>query len=428
MLKPYMPMRKLLPLLFLISAGMVLAVPYTYARTKMVAPVATDPPPIIITAPTPSASVPTPTPTPQLAPAPAPAPASSQPLPSITADYFPVLPFGAAPDAQPSYIPVVANFPLTADHSAITKIVLYVHDASRDARRAIDVLRTLAGPAEATTMIVAPQFLIESDIAALAKTNPQMTNMFSRWAYGGAGGTGWEDGGDSVPLGKGRGISSFTALDLLLLYLGEKSVFPNVQQITVVGMGAGGNFVQRYAAVGRVPDLLQKQNTQLRFVVANASSYLYLTPSRFRGGRNGFAPLEEANNKACPDYNAWPFGLEHLNPYTKGVGANAAKLNYNKRRVAYLLGGGVSTFAPEAACGTFLEGSDEHARMDIYQIYLKSIYGEEIALRHSFTNIAKAGYDMAAIFGSSCGLSVVFGDGVCIDQPSTGNTTALKIH
>ena len=311
-----------------------------------------------------------------------------------------------------SYVPVMANYALSAKHAGITRIVLFIHDASRDAKGTLNVLRTLAGPSESKTMIAVPQFLIDADLAAVASSMQNRGALFARWPYGV-----WETGGDSTALPPAHGISSFTAMDMMLMYFSEKSLFPDVQQIVVAGMGAGGNFVQRYAAIGRAPDILAKQNVPLRFVVADATSYLYLTPSRFRGGNNGFGILE---TQTCPDYNAWPHGLDQLNPYGKRIGANAAKLSYNLRRVSYLLGAITNAGAVDADCGAFLQGKDEHARMAIYALYLKSIYGEDVAERHVFNTIPEASYNAASLFGSSCGLASLFGDGVCTPPPMTG--------
>ncbi len=51
-------------------------------------------------------------------------------------------------------------------------------------------------------------------------------------------------------------------------------------QGVIAGHGMGGDFVQRYAAFGQAPDILEKEGIGVRFIVANPSSYLYFTASR----------------------------------------------------------------------------------------------------------------------------------------------------
>ena len=46
------------------------------------------------------------------------------------------------------------------------------------------------------------------------------------------------------------------------------------------GNSAGGQFVNRYAAVDRGPDVLAGRGLQVRFVISNPSTYLYFDRER----------------------------------------------------------------------------------------------------------------------------------------------------
>ena len=58
--------------------------------------------------------------------------------------------------------------------------------------------------------------------------------------------------------------------------------------MVIFGNSAGGQFVNRYAAVGRGPGALAARGIQTRFIVANPSTYLYfgtIGHARRRAGR-----------------------------------------------------------------------------------------------------------------------------------------------
>jgi hypothetical protein len=326
--------------------------------------------------------------------------------------YFPVVAEGAQ-DAPPMLVPVASNHPLDGDHKGLTRAILAVHDASRDSGDVLSALMALAGPSNATAMIVAPQFLIESDLALFSERLPDHGRSFARWPLGQ-----WEQGGDSAVASGQKGVSAFTAADILLFYLGERKFFPDLKEIVIAGQGAGADFVLRYAAAGRAADILEADGIPVRFVAANASSYLYPTPSRPQSGKPGFAVPDAT---ACPRFDAWPYGLEHLNAYAGKTGANAIKLKAATRNVTYL----VSVPSPgdagaDGSCAALLQGRDAATRALNYSIYLSLMYGDA---RQSqvFAPLVKGG-GAIALFGSPCGMAQLFGSGACTDA----NPTTVK--
>ena len=96
-----------------------------------------------------------------------------------------------------------------------------------------------AAGADGHTLIVAPFFKTDSD---------HPTGGEAVWTS-----DGWKDGNDSV---KPSGLSSFTVMDELLTRLADKSRFPNLTRITVVGHSAGAQYTNRYAAAGPAPSAL----------------------------------------------------------------------------------------------------------------------------------------------------------------------------
>lgn len=319
--------------------------------------------------------------------------------------YFPVLPLEAEPDIQPELIPLVANRTLTESPLQITHAILAIHDYDRDATRTLAEMMKLAGSGGQDTLVLVPEFLIDADIARMGSQLPQKGSEFARWPLGA-----WTQGADSLPLGQRKGISSFTIIDLLLLYLSDKEIFPNLEQIILVGHGEGGDFIQRYAAVGRAPDILAKQNLTLRYLVANPTSYLYLTSNRYIDKKGLVVP----DYQQCQDYDNWPYGLNVLPPYVKKVGNNTIKLRFGSLPIVYMIGGDITRDpAPDASCAARLQGIDRMARQAIYKTYLGVTFGEDIYKFQRFFVIPKVGYDAGALYGSLCGAITLFGDGNC---------------
>lgn len=324
--------------------------------------------------------------------------------------YFPIFPLGAGDDAVPQLLPVVSNQPLDGEHKGVTHAVIIIHDYTRDANANAAMITSLAGDGNAATFVLAPQFLSDSDIARLSNQLGAQSKILARWPL-----DGWVNGGDSIAAPPLKNTSSFTALDLMLLYLAEKKLFPDLQSVTIAGHGVGGDFVQRYAAAGQAPDILDRQHITVRFLVANASSYLYVTAPRFVIGKEGGkASLGTPNIVQCSAYNAYPYGLENPNDYVKHAGVGAIKLRYTTRSVTYLVGDKAAEgdALADNSCAALLQGLNRVARMSAYKMYLQVTFGDT-SQKQQFMTVPKTGYEPAAIFSSPCGMVVLFGDGEC---------------
>lgn len=122
-------------------------------------------------------------------------------------------------------------------------------------------------------------------------------------------------------------VSSFEALDQLLRsFVMTKpnqqtataaAHFPSLQRIVVVGHSSGGQFVQRWALLSTVCSMSNyippssdgdaNAAVTLRVIVSNPSSYCYLDPRRWADDGSYIIPIDQ---KRCPNYNRWPFGLD----------------------------------------------------------------------------------------------------------------------
>jgi hypothetical protein len=127
--------------------------------------------------------------------------------------------------------------------------------------------------------VVAPQFLADVDAGAAAG----IPDGALYWGV-----EGWKGG---YPALGPAAVSSFAAMDGLLGRLAPLASVGHDPAVVVFGNSAGGQFVNRYAAVGRGPDALAGRGLRVRFVISNPlRSRPVLRPARPQAGLRGRAP------------------------------------------------------------------------------------------------------------------------------------------
>ena len=175
----------------------------------------------------------------------------------------------------------------------------------------------------AETLLLAPQFHSAAD-------QPQPGEHY--WSKGGwAAGDRSKDSQDAD-----KRLSSFAVADRLFAELSDAKRFPNLRRIVLAGHSAGGQFVNRYVAVGRLGESGgPARAVECRFLIANPSSYLYLDGRRPVAGGDRF----EVPAKKPPGYNMWRYGLENRIAYADGMTADQIRQNVFTRRAYYLIGG-----------------------------------------------------------------------------------------
>ncbi|MGH3179047.1 MAG: hypothetical protein ACRDPF_34855 [Streptosporangiaceae bacterium] len=209
-------------------------------------------------------------------------------------------------------------------------VVVVVHGALRDSDRYLAGARHAARLASSDALIVAPQFLANVDRANGGRADGGRADGGradgDRADEGRADGAlywrveGWKGG---YPALGSAPLSSFGVMDSLLARLAPE---PGPDPAVVVfGNSAGGQFVNRYAAVGRGPDVLAARGLRVRFVVANPSTYLYF-------GRERPVPVPDAAH-----VNDWRYGFDRAPGY---VDANPGRSleRYLGRDVTIVLG------------------------------------------------------------------------------------------
>lgn len=118
-------------------------------------------------------------------------------------------------------------------------------------------------------------------------------------------------------------ISSYEALDQMIRYFDDKSIYPNLKQIVVAGHSLGAQMTQRYAAVGNILNTQSK----VSYWIGNPNSLVWFSLDR---------PLDATS---CPEYDNWRAGFSaYTNPYGANIvtqGREAVLARYNSRQIAY---------------------------------------------------------------------------------------------
>jgi len=292
-------------------------------------------------------------------------------------------------------LPVFVSQDWSRPLPGVHRVVIVVHGYNRNAADYARNMMAFGPPAD--TLVVAPQFLDPDDIAA-----HHLPDAVLRWDR-----EQWSDGDPALgPMA----LSAYDAFDAILAKLTDRAGFPNLSQIVIAGFSAGGQFVQRYAAVGK-----GEGSVALRYVVGSPGTYAYFGDERpLPGGSFGaFAGAAD-----CPGYNRWKFGFAGgLPPYVLGAvgqGIPALERRYEARDIVYLAGGDDTDPNHRLlnnTCAGKAQGPTRLARMQFFFADLKRRAGA--AFRQHMWVIPGAAHNEAKVFGSACGRAVLFGDGTC---------------
>ena len=257
------------------------------------------------------------------------------------------------------------------------------------------------------TLLIAPEFLEQIDAAV-----NQIPDEVLRWRH-----DAWVSGENAHD----APVSSFDALDAILERLSNHILLPNLQSVILVGYGAGGQMVQRYAVVGRGGDALVHSGIHLRYVVANPASYLYFSPERpvvdAYGGVDFSVPARECSG----DNNRWKYGVNDPPPYAATADFSRLEARYVHRNVVYLLGS--DDIDPnESSLDTSCAGEDEGPN----RLFRGKAYFRYLELRHPELDteaasqqlwiVPSVGNEASKILTSACGTAALFDEGLCITR------------
>jgi hypothetical protein len=305
-------------------------------------------------------------------------------------------------------VPINSSLDLGVNHPEITRAAIVFHGKGRNVKgyyRALESAAEKAGSVGSHTLLLAPQFLREEDIEA-----HRLPKQFLRWHDGS-----WSAGEPATgPLS----ISSFDVIDVILGTLGNRTRFPNLTTVVLIGHSGGGQLLNRYAIVGKQPAALQAAGILVRFVIANPSSYFYFTDDRPRPD-GSFAPFRGA---ACPQFNHWRYGSVNAPAYVADTSAAAwqkRESDYAKADVIYLMG--ADDTDPEqqdldTSCAGEAQGPERLERGKAYFRYLAARHAG--AFSHRLWLVPGVAHVGSRMVESACAVAAVFESGSCNTQAS----------
>jgi pimeloyl-ACP methyl ester carboxylesterase len=270
----------------------------------------------------------------------------------------------------------------------IERVLIIVHGRPRNAQTYLKTgehAAELAGQSS-TTLVIAPQFLNETDVALHS-----VSDTVLRWQ-----GNEWMAGGESTAPFR---MSSYEALDEIIARLSDRQQFSDVKQIVIAGHSGGAQVVQRYAMLGHDLSALEAAGVKVRYVIANPSSYAYFDERR---------PVA-FNHAGCPQFNRWKYGLTDLPAYAEGQTPAQLQEKYLKRDIVYLLGqqdNDPNHPALDKSCEAKAQGPNRLARGRFYFDYLKRLQPQ--GLNQQLIEVPGVGHNGDGMFTSPEGQKALF--------------------
>ena len=256
------------------------------------------------------------------------------------------------------------NYDLGTDNAAVAKLVVMSHGVGRNFGYAFARMTLVyaAPTGSASTLIVAPHFQADLDKPAPG---------FLYWSD-----HGWASGDDSLDANH---LSSYDAMDSLIEQIAGGGHFPNLREIVVTGLSAGGQLTDRFAAGSSVENIFP--NIHFRYVVASPSSYLYFDENRWAPGTQ----FDFSRPNTSCNFNSYRYGLDARNRYMSKKSADQMIADFRSRDIVIMVGDqDNATAAPnppipgdpkdgadlDVSCAGELEGSSRLERAQVFKAYL----------------------------------------------------------
>ena len=274
--------------------------------------------------------------------------------------------------------------------AGIERLLVVVHGALRDSDRYFACACAAAKDGGSSTLIVAPQFLASVDLEVRGAV-PDDTLYWNV--------EGWKGGEPALAPAP---ISSFTAMDCLLQKLTEPGMLSDGKKPTVViiGNSAGGQYVNRYAAVGHAPDQLVKDGISVRFIIANPSTYLYF---------DGKRPVEVPDRSSI---NRWRYGFEDKPAYVDSTPEESLE-RYLARDVTIVLGSedrDDSALLLEVSAAAMTQGANRLERGIYYDHHIRRLArAAGLEARHRVIKLAGVGHAADDVLAAPQTREIMFG-------------------
>ena len=293
----------------------------------------------------------------------------------------------------------------------VKKLIIVIHGAARDAD---NYYSAMCGAAQIEgynvtnndIIIVAPRFMESSD-------NPKSNELY--WH------SSWRGGGNSVvPNTVSLQVSSYTVSDniIKLLFIDNNNLYPNLQNVSIVGHSAGGQYVMRYSLVSSF-ELNKNKGYFMKYVPANPSSFAYLDSRRWFNDEI-YRELTDIEKQNCPGYNQWEYGWDQTStfpPYilSQNMSLNEFKQQFINRNVTFLHGtsdvcnhndnSSCTDHDMDTSCNAMYQGEYRLERGIGFLRSLQEIYG---TFQHRIDFVPFVGHDHVDMFQHPNGRRAIF--------------------
>lgn len=155
----------------------------------------------------------------------------------------------------------------------------------------------------------------------------------------------WRAGGDT----EGVSLSSYEVIDRIMEILSDRRLYPDLRRIVLCGFSAGGQFTDRYAAVGRALDG-KESDIRVDYLAMSPSTWLYLDRKL-----------------------KWHYGIAGMPRYCSGMTESSILKNLQKRHVWRACGDrDVTSGGLDRSGEAMAHGENRLDRFTKYMEYVKS--------------------------------------------------------
>jgi pimeloyl-ACP methyl ester carboxylesterase len=304
---------------------------------------------------------------------------------------------------------VYRTFPLDKRNDAITRVLVSIHGAGRDADGYFRSTLAAAFLADAleNTLIISPRMASNDGAGCRDVLAP---NEIS-WNC-----NSWRSGGPAM---SDPNVTSFDFLDEVLRKVARKDVFPNLKAIVIVGHSAGGQVVNRYEMANQVHD---KLGVPVSYIVSNPSSYAYPDSERptdaayaLDAHAPGYIPQVAPNAvlfrsfgdaRNCTTFDRWPYGMHDRTGYSAKQSDAQLRKQLASRPTVYLLGQlDILPLAGfDGSCAAMAQGPTRLARGQAFA----RLVNEKLGAQHTVVVVPLCGHNARCMYGAEVTLPLLF--------------------
>jgi len=282
-------------------------------------------------------------------------------------------------------IPIFFSNPLTEYNTETKYMIVLIHggglNASHSFRTGQQIIESLNLP-KSQFLLLAPQIL-----EGMEENERGLLSWGFNWRGGGLSTS--SNGNKDLP-----SLSSFTVIDRLINIAIARN--PGINRVIIMGHSAGGQFVNRYAAINNGHDLIEKKGVSIVYVTANPSSYLYLDSARYKINPKGKVQRKPRKDlEDCSKYNRFIYGLDNLSGYAETLSKQKIKTRLLNRSNIFLFGeeDKKRNWSLDISCQAETQGNNRIERGILYQHHLNLFYENNSNPMHIWLKIPDVDHD-----------------------------------